>query len=177
MKKTSFLDHKDEWMMLSIPIIAVVATIGLWALGRFGIAGQISYTTEWIAAVVGIDSDKPGPLLTPDQRRLLDALMDQAALAIERVRLVEDLARARRTAETDRLLFPTGIYTHHLPEHTALNYRFKAADIRDGWNEVLVINGSRKRAAAEEQARHSSRARTAPAGDRGRTATARALPR
>ena len=27
--------------------------------------------------VVGIDSDKPGPLLTPDQRRLLDALIDQ----------------------------------------------------------------------------------------------------
>jgi len=53
--------------------------------------------------IVGIDSDKPGPLLTPDQRRLLDALMDQAALAIERVRLVEDLARAKRTADTDRL--------------------------------------------------------------------------
>jgi len=29
--------------------------------------------------IVGIDSDKTGPLLTPDQRRLLDALMDQAA--------------------------------------------------------------------------------------------------
>src|SRR5471032_3029313 len=53
--------------------------------------------------IVGIDSDKPGPLLTPDQRRLLDALMDQAALAIERVRLVEDLDRSKRTAETDRL--------------------------------------------------------------------------
>jgi two-component system sensor histidine kinase KdpD len=53
--------------------------------------------------IVGIDSDKPGPLLTPDQRRLLDALMDQAALAVERVRLVEDLDRAKRTAETDRL--------------------------------------------------------------------------
>jgi two-component system, OmpR family, sensor histidine kinase KdpD len=53
--------------------------------------------------VVGIDSDKPGPLLTPDQRRLLDALIDQSALAIERVGLVEDLDRAKRTAETDRL--------------------------------------------------------------------------
>ena len=53
--------------------------------------------------IMGIDSDKPGPLLTPDQRRLLDALIDQAALAIERVRLVEDLERARRTVETDRL--------------------------------------------------------------------------
>jgi two-component system sensor histidine kinase KdpD len=53
--------------------------------------------------VVGIDSDKPGPLLTPDGRRLLDALIDQSALAIERVNLVGDLERARRTAETDRL--------------------------------------------------------------------------
>jgi two-component system sensor histidine kinase KdpD len=53
--------------------------------------------------IVGIDSDKPGPLLTPDQRRLLDALIDQGALAIERVHLVEDLERAKRTAETDRL--------------------------------------------------------------------------
>jgi two-component system sensor histidine kinase KdpD len=53
--------------------------------------------------VVGLDSDKSGPLLTPDQRRLLDALMDQAALAIERVRLVEDLQRAKQVAEADRL--------------------------------------------------------------------------
>jgi two-component system, OmpR family, sensor histidine kinase KdpD len=53
--------------------------------------------------VVGIDSDKPGPLLTPDQRRLLDALADQAALAIERVQLVEDLDQAKRRTEADRL--------------------------------------------------------------------------
>ena len=53
--------------------------------------------------VVGIDSDKPGPLLTPDQRRLLDALMDQAALAIERVYLVDDLEQAKRRVEADRL--------------------------------------------------------------------------
>ena len=53
--------------------------------------------------IIGIDSDKPGPLLTPDQRRLLDALIDQAALAIERVYLVEDVDRAKRTIETDRL--------------------------------------------------------------------------
>jgi two-component system sensor histidine kinase KdpD len=53
--------------------------------------------------VIGVDSDKPGPLLTPDQRRLLDALIDQSALAIERVRLVEDLERAKRAAEADRL--------------------------------------------------------------------------
>jgi two-component system sensor histidine kinase KdpD len=53
--------------------------------------------------IVGIDSDKPGPLLTPDQRRLLDALIDQGALAIERVFLVEDVDRAKRSIEADRL--------------------------------------------------------------------------
>jgi two-component system sensor histidine kinase KdpD len=53
--------------------------------------------------IVGIDSDKPGPLLTPDQRRQLDALIDQGALAIERVFLVEDVDRAKRGMEADRL--------------------------------------------------------------------------
>jgi two-component system, OmpR family, sensor histidine kinase KdpD len=53
--------------------------------------------------VMGIDSDKPGPLLTPDQRRLVDALRDQGALAIERVRLVEEMDRVERAAETERL--------------------------------------------------------------------------
>ncbi len=61
------------------------------------------HTGRGAIGVVGIDSDKPGPLLTPDQRRLLDALMDQGALAIERVRLVEDMDRVERTAETERL--------------------------------------------------------------------------
>ncbi|MGB8278472.1 MAG: sensor histidine kinase KdpD [Methylovirgula sp.] len=53
--------------------------------------------------VVGLDNDRPGPLLTPDQRRLFDALCDQAALAIERVNLVADVERARLTVETERL--------------------------------------------------------------------------
>ena len=53
--------------------------------------------------VVGIDNDRTGPILDPDQRRLLDALMDQAALAIERVELVEDIDQVKRTVETDRL--------------------------------------------------------------------------
>ncbi|HJZ20105.1 MAG TPA: sensor histidine kinase KdpD, partial [Bradyrhizobium sp.] len=53
--------------------------------------------------VIGIDDDKTGPLLTPDQRRLLDALVDQGALAIERVLLVEDMDRVKRTMESERL--------------------------------------------------------------------------
>ena len=53
--------------------------------------------------ILGIARDNPGPLLTPEQKRLLDALTDQGALAIERVHLVEDIDRVQRTAETDRL--------------------------------------------------------------------------
>ncbi|HXI05004.1 MAG: DUF4118 domain-containing protein [Bradyrhizobium sp.] len=53
--------------------------------------------------VIGIDDDRTGPLLTPDQRRLLDALVDQGALAIERVLLVEDMDRVKRTVQSDRL--------------------------------------------------------------------------
>jgi two-component system sensor histidine kinase KdpD len=53
--------------------------------------------------ILGICRDEPGPLLGAEQRRLLDALSDQGALAIERVHLVEDIERVRRVAETDRL--------------------------------------------------------------------------
>jgi two-component system sensor histidine kinase KdpD len=60
-------------------------------------------TGRGAVGVVGIDSDKPGVLFTPDERRLLDALIDQSALAIERVRLVEDMDRVKRNVETDRL--------------------------------------------------------------------------
>jgi two-component system, OmpR family, sensor histidine kinase KdpD len=53
--------------------------------------------------VIGLDADGTSPILTPEGRRLLDALADMGALAVERVRLVEDLDRAERAAETDRL--------------------------------------------------------------------------
>jgi two-component system sensor histidine kinase KdpD len=60
-------------------------------------------TGRGLIGVIGIDDDKTGPLLTPDERRLLDALVDQGALAIERVLLVEDMDRVKRSVESDRL--------------------------------------------------------------------------
>ena len=42
-------------------------------------------------------------LLTPDERRLLDALTDQAAVAIERVYLAKEMDDARVAAEAERL--------------------------------------------------------------------------
>jgi hypothetical protein len=53
--------------------------------------------------------------------------------------------------ETDRLLFPAGRYTHHAPEHRAFDYHLEPSAIRDGWNEILVFNGSHQAKTAEER--------------------------
>jgi two-component system sensor histidine kinase KdpD len=87
-----------------------------WSWEKNHIAGRDSDTlpgARWLflpmrtgrgpIGVVGIIRDEPGPLLMPGQQRLLDALTDQSALAIERVNLARDLARARLQTETDRL--------------------------------------------------------------------------
>ncbi|MEE7464824.1 two-component sensor histidine kinase [Methylobacterium fujisawaense] len=60
-------------------------------------------TGRGTVGVIGLDADGTGPILTQERRRMFDALADMGALAIERVRLVEDLDRAERAAETDRL--------------------------------------------------------------------------
>ncbi|MGR7994853.1 DUF4118 domain-containing protein [Xanthobacter sp. ZOL 2024] len=60
-------------------------------------------SSRTILGVIGLDNDRQGPLLTPEQQRLFDALADQAALAIERIQLVADIDQAKRAAETDRL--------------------------------------------------------------------------
>jgi two-component system, OmpR family, sensor histidine kinase KdpD len=87
-----------------------------WSWEKNHIAGRGSDTLpggKWLfqplrtgrgpLGVVGIIRDEPGPLLSPDQQRLLDALADQAALAFERVNLARDLHLARLEVETDRL--------------------------------------------------------------------------
>ena len=53
--------------------------------------------------VVGLDDDREGPLLTPEQQRLFDALADQAAIAIERIQLVAHVDQAKRASEADKL--------------------------------------------------------------------------
>jgi two-component system sensor histidine kinase KdpD len=62
-------------------------------------------TARGIVAIIGLDSTKGTrePLLTPDQRRLLDSLSDQTALAIERLHLAEEMDLARVAAETEKL--------------------------------------------------------------------------
>jgi two-component system, OmpR family, sensor histidine kinase KdpD len=60
-------------------------------------------TARGVVGVIGIDSEVPGPLFTPEERRLLEALLDQAAVSIERIHLADDVDKARLTAETERL--------------------------------------------------------------------------
>jgi two-component system, OmpR family, sensor histidine kinase KdpD len=60
-------------------------------------------TDRGSVGVIGIERDAADPLLTPDERRLLDALADQAAVAVERISLAGVLAEARVLAETERL--------------------------------------------------------------------------
>jgi hypothetical protein len=57
--------------------------------------------------------------------------------------------------ETDRLLFPTGIYTHIGKEFRAFNFRGKVSDIQNGWNEVLLFNGSHAKKTPEERRENS----------------------
>jgi len=60
-------------------------------------------TARGVVGVVGISRERPGPLFVPDDRRLIDALLDQAAVAIERVNLAHDIDETRMLAETERL--------------------------------------------------------------------------
>jgi hypothetical protein len=52
---------------------------------------------------------------------------------------------------TDRLVFPTGMYTHHVPEHRAFDFVLPASRVKDGWNEVLIFNGNHKNATPAER--------------------------
>jgi two-component system sensor histidine kinase KdpD len=60
-------------------------------------------TARGAIGVVGLWTARPGMILTPDQRRLFDALADQTAVAIERIHLVEAMDTVTRAADADRL--------------------------------------------------------------------------
>jgi two-component system sensor histidine kinase KdpD len=64
-------------------------------------------TERGLVGVMGLDRPPgnrgEGTLLSPDERRLLDALADQAAVAIERISLAAGIDEARVTGETERL--------------------------------------------------------------------------
>ena len=59
-------------------------------------------TGRGAVGVIGVELQGKG-LLDPEQRRMLDALLDQAAVAIERIILDREMQAARVLAETDKL--------------------------------------------------------------------------
>jgi len=59
-------------------------------------------TGREVVGIVGIDNDRQGPILEPEQKRLLTALADQAAIAIERINLADEMDRARVRVEAEK---------------------------------------------------------------------------
>lgn len=85
-----------------------------WALGCPGgqdrdalrVAGHLFLplrTSHGVLGLVRVSRDPPSDTLTSGERRLLEALLAQAAVAIERVRLSGERDEARLAAETERL--------------------------------------------------------------------------
>lgn len=44
----------------------------------------------------------------------------------------------------EKLLFPIGPMTHHIPDNVGLNFSFSLSCIREGWNDIVVMNGTPK---------------------------------
>lgn len=44
----------------------------------------------------------------------------------------------------ERLLFPVATMTHHVPDQIGLDLHFPLSVIREGWNELVVMNGTPK---------------------------------
>jgi two-component system, OmpR family, sensor histidine kinase KdpD len=87
-----------------------------WAWKHNQAAGWSSGTlpaSEWLflplktgrgpLGLLGVSFENPTRPLTPEQRRLLEALIDQVAVAIERTNLATDIEEARLLTETERL--------------------------------------------------------------------------
>jgi two-component system, OmpR family, sensor histidine kinase KdpD len=60
-------------------------------------------TAQSTVGVLGLQFEAPEAVLSPDQRRLLEALAGQASVALERTRLVWEMEQARLLTETERL--------------------------------------------------------------------------
>jgi two-component system sensor histidine kinase KdpD len=60
-------------------------------------------TVRGAVGVIGIEREGNQAVILPEERRLLDALADQAAMAIERLNLTEESDEARMAAATERL--------------------------------------------------------------------------
>ena len=116
-----FLPEKDGSLKAyaSSPTLAIAdneLAVAGWAFERGQTAGRGSdtlpdasmryqplKTARGIVGVLGIKPSDSAHYLTPDQRRTLDAFANQAAIAIERARLVEQTRQTEILEITDKL--------------------------------------------------------------------------
>lgn len=98
--------------------------------------------------------------IAPGERRAFRVSMCAEPTAANRELVIQVVVRRPTTApalgvsfngsrprfesqETDKLLFPSGDFTHHIAENAAWSFRFPTSLILEGWNEVLVFNETR----------------------------------
>jgi two-component system sensor histidine kinase KdpD len=97
----------------TVPLAEIEAASFAWAEGRSGTAAmRTAVGSRWVhvslgtihgeVAVVSLELDRVVDM-PPEDERLLDAFAQQAGVAIERVRLVDVLDKAKVAAETERL--------------------------------------------------------------------------
>jgi two-component system sensor histidine kinase KdpD len=60
-------------------------------------------TARGVVGTVGFELQTPARPLTAEEDRVVEALIDQASVAIERIRLVDDMSRAAAAADTEKL--------------------------------------------------------------------------
>ncbi|HLG87802.1 MAG TPA: sensor histidine kinase KdpD [Alphaproteobacteria bacterium] len=93
---------------------AIAASDWAWRHGKpAGLGSDTLPNSEWLflplrtatgpVGLLGVAFDGDGSGLSPEQRRLLDAVADQAAVAIERTNLASSIEEARILTETEQL--------------------------------------------------------------------------
>lgn len=110
------LEQVQGWPTIVEDLDARASGAARWAFDRAEAAGAGTGTlpnSEWLFVplatagkpfgVIGVKFDDAGRAADPETRRLLFAVEDQVAVAVERNRLSDDLAGARVAAESDRL--------------------------------------------------------------------------
>lgn len=60
-------------------------------------------TAQGAVGVLGLQFESPGTAISPDQRRLLEALASQAAIAVERTQLLREMEKTRLARARERL--------------------------------------------------------------------------
>ncbi|TPQ49989.1 sensor histidine kinase KdpD [Prosthecomicrobium hirschii] len=60
-------------------------------------------TARGTTGTIGFEPADPARALTGERERMVDALIDQASVAVERIRLVDDMSRAAASAESEKL--------------------------------------------------------------------------